>query len=60
MRLLVPTVHPKPPAEEATELSPEISKNPEPSEIHGTFYCDLLCEQIKRYKGQINPDKPAQ
>ena len=33
--------------------SPEISKDLEPSEIHGTFYYDLLCEQIKKYTGQI-------
>lgn len=31
--------------------SPEISKDLEPSQIHGTFYYDLLCEQIKKYKG---------
>ena len=34
--------------------SPEISKDLEPSVIHGTFYYDLLCEQIKKFKGQIN------
>ena len=33
--------------------SPEISKDLEPSVIHGTFYYDLLCEQIKKFKGQI-------
>jgi len=33
--------------------SPEISKDLEPSRIHGTFYYDLLCEQIKKYKGQL-------
>ncbi len=37
--------------------SPEISKDLEPSEIHGTFYYDLLCEQIKKYKGQIETEK---
>ena len=33
--------------------SPEESKDLEPSKIHGTFYYDLLCEQIKKFKGQI-------
>ncbi len=33
--------------------SVEVSKDLEPSEVHGTFYYDLLCEQIKKYKGQI-------
>ena len=33
--------------------SPEVSKNPEPSEIRGTFCYDLLCEQIKKFKGKI-------
>ena len=33
--------------------SVEVSKDLEPSQIHGTFYYDLLCEQIKKYKGQI-------
>ena len=32
--------------------SPEESKDLEPSKIHGTFYYDLLCEQIKKFKGQ--------
>lgn len=32
--------------------SPEVSKDLEPSQIHGTFYYDLLCEQIKKYKGE--------
>ena len=36
--------------------SPEISKDLEPSVIHGTFYYDLLCEQIKKFKGQINTE----
>ena len=31
--------------------SPEGSKDLEPSKIHGTFYYDLLCEQIKKFKG---------
>ena len=35
------------------QLSVEISKDLEPSQIHGTFYYDLLCEQIKKFKGQI-------
>ncbi len=34
--------------------SPEVSKDLEPSVIHGTFYYDLLCEQIKKFKGQIS------
>ena len=34
------------------QLSVEISKDLEPSQIHGTFYYDLLCEQIKKFKGQ--------
>ncbi|MBR6922564.1 MAG: hypothetical protein IKH51_10240 [Clostridia bacterium] len=33
--------------------SPEGSKDLEPSKIHGTFYYDLLCEQIKKFKGKI-------
>ena len=33
--------------------SPEISKDLEPSVVHGTFYYDLLCEQIKKFKGKI-------
>lgn len=33
--------------------SPEISKDMEPSQIHGTFYYDLMREQIKKFKGQI-------
>ena len=33
--------------------SPEGSKDLEPSNIHGTFYYDLLCEQIKKFKGKI-------
>lgn len=38
--------------------SPEVSKDLEPSNIHGTFYYDLLCEQIKKFKGQLteSPD----
>ena len=31
----------------------EISKDMEPSQIHGTFYYDLMREQIKKFKGQI-------
>lgn len=34
--------------------SVEISKDLEPSQIHGTFYYDLLCEQIKKYKGLLD------
>ena len=37
--------------------SPEVSKDLEPSQIHGTFYYDLLCEQIKKFKGQINTEQ---
>lgn len=33
--------------------SPEISKDMEPSQIHGTFYYDLMREQIKKFKGKI-------
>ena len=33
--------------------SPEVSKDIEPSQIHGTFYYDLMREQIKKFKGQI-------
>ena len=33
--------------------SAEGSKDLEPSVIHGTFYYDLLREQIKKFKGQI-------
>lgn len=36
------------------QKSPEGSKDLEPSQIHGTFYYDLLCEQIRKYKGQLN------
>ena len=36
------------------QLSVEISKDLEPSQIHGTFYYDLLCEQIKKFKEQDN------
>ena len=34
------------------QLSLEISKDLEPSVTLGTFYYDLLCEQIKKFKGQ--------
>ncbi len=40
--------------------SPEVSKDLEPSVIHGTFYYDLLCEQIKKFKGQITLDENAE
>ena len=40
--------------------SPEVSKDLEPSVIHGTFYYDLLCEQIKKFKGQITLDEAAE
>ena len=33
--------------------SPEISKDMKPSQINGTFYYDLMREQIKKFKGQI-------
>ncbi len=37
--------------------SPEVSKDMEPSQIHGTFYYDLMREQIKKFKGQISQDQ---
>ncbi len=37
--------------------SPEISKDIEPSQIHGTFYYDLMREQIKKFKGQLPKDE---
>ena len=40
--------------------SVEVSKDLEPSEVHGTFYYDLLCEQIKKFKGQIPPAETAE
>jgi hypothetical protein len=40
--------------------SPEVSKDLEPSVIHGTFYYDLLCEQIKKFKGQITLEETAE
>ena len=40
--------------------SPEISKDLEPSVIHGTFYYDLLREQIKKFKGQITLTESAE
>ena len=40
--------------------SPEVSKDLEPSVIHGTFYYDLLCEQIKKFKGQIALDEATE
>ena len=40
--------------------SPEVSKDLEPSVIHGTFYYDLLREQIKKFKGQIDLDESAE
>jgi hypothetical protein len=33
--------------------SVEVSKDLEPSAAHGTYYYDLLCEQIKKYKGLV-------
>lgn len=33
--------------------SVEVSKDIEPSKAHGTFYYDLLREQIKKFKGKI-------
>ncbi len=33
--------------------SAEVSKDMEPSVIHGTFYYDLMREQIKKFKGKI-------
>ena len=40
--------------------SPEVSKDLEPSVIHGTFYYDLLREQIRKYKGQIDLAESAE
>ena len=40
--------------------SPEVSKDLEPSVIHGTFYYDLLCEQIKKFKGKVTPENSAE
>ena len=40
--------------------SPEVSKDLEPSVIHGTFYYDLLREQIKKFKGQIDLSESAE
>lgn len=36
------------------QISEENSKDIEPSVAFGTFYYDLLCEQIKKYKGQLD------
>lgn len=35
------------------QLSCEVSKDLEPSKVHGTFYYDLMCNQIKKFKGKI-------
>jgi hypothetical protein len=35
------------------QLSVDISKDIEPSQIHGTFYYDLMREQIKKFKGLV-------
>ena len=40
--------------------SPEVSKDIEPSVIHGTFYYDLLREQIKKFKGLVSAEDSAQ
>ena len=40
--------------------SPEVSKDLEPSVIHGTFYYDLLREQIRKFKGQIPLEDTAE
>ena len=40
--------------------SPEVSKDLEPSVIHGTFYYDLLREQIKKFKGQISIEEAVE
>ncbi len=32
------------------QLSEEISKDMEPSKAHGTFYYDLMCEEIRKFK----------
>ncbi len=36
--------------------SAEVSKDMEPSVIHGTFYYDLMREQIKKFKGLVVPE----
>lgn len=35
------------------QINAEQSKDLEPSQIHGTFYYDLMCAQIKKFKGKI-------
>ena len=35
------------------QISEENSKDLEPSKAHGTFYYDLMCQQIKKFKGKI-------
>ncbi len=35
------------------QKNPEVSKDLEPSVEHGTFYYDLMCQQIKKFKGKI-------
>lgn len=35
------------------QISEENSKDLEPSKAHGTFYYDLMCMQIKKFKGKL-------
>lgn len=35
------------------QISTENSKDLEPSQAHGTFYYDLMCAQIKKFKGKV-------
>ncbi len=39
--------------------SAEVSKDMEPSVIHGTFYYDLMREQIKKFKGLVASEDPS-
>ena len=40
--------------------SPEVSKDLEPSVVHGTFYYDLLREQIRKFKGRVDLGESAE
>lgn len=39
------------------QISLENSKDIEPSQTYGTFYLDLMKEQIKKFKGQVGAEK---
>lgn len=39
------------------QISLENSKDIEPSQTYGTFYLDLMKEQIKKFKGQVGVEK---